>query len=142
MEELGDVRLDEVMNTDTHAHTPPILVIGGKGKTGRRVAERLAAAGHHVRPLSRSTTPSFAWYDATTWPAALAGTSRAYVTFQPDIGVPAAPTIIHVDDIAEVAVKALTETGHGGRVYELTGPQLLSFHEIAAELGAATGREV
>ena len=38
--------------------------------------------------------------------------------------------IIDVDDIAEVAVKALTEDGHAGRVHELTGPRLLSFHDV------------
>ncbi|MDD9369633.1 MAG: hypothetical protein PV358_05940 [Acidimicrobiales bacterium] len=49
MEELDDVRLDELMNRDTHTDNPPILVIGGNGKTGRRGAERLAAAGQPVR---------------------------------------------------------------------------------------------
>ena len=50
--------------------------------------------------------------------------------------------IIDVDDIAEVAVKALTEDGHAGRVHELTGPRLMSFHDAAADLSAATGREI
>ena len=50
--------------------------------------------------------------------------------------------IIDVDDIAEVAVNALTEDGHAGRVYELTGPRLMSFHDVAAELSDATGREI
>ena len=50
--------------------------------------------------------------------------------------------IIDVDDIAEVAVKALTEDGHAGRVHELTGPRLMSFHDVAADLSTATGREI
>ena len=49
---------------------------------------------------------------------------------------------LDVDDIADVAVVALTEEGHTGRVYELTGPRLLTFADVAAELTAATRRDV
>ena len=59
----------------------PILVIGGTGKTGRRVAERLAARGVSVRIGSRTAQPAFDWDDPATWPAAIAGTSAAYVAF-------------------------------------------------------------
>lgn len=45
-------------------------------------------------------------------------------------------------DVADVATAALTEDGHAGRVYELTGPRLLTFAEAAAEIAAATGREI
>ncbi|WP_018348621.1 NAD(P)H-binding protein [Longispora albida] len=47
-----------------------------------------------------------------------------------------------VDDIADVAVAALTEDRHNGEVYEVTGPRLLSFAQIAHELTQATGRTV
>jgi uncharacterized protein YbjT (DUF2867 family) len=43
-------------------------------------------------------------------------------------------------DIAEVAVAALTEDGHEGEMYEVTGPELLSFDQVASELSEATGR--
>jgi len=49
---------------------------------------------------------------------------------------------VDADDIADVAVAALTEDGHVGKTYELSGPRLLSFHEIAAELSKATGRRI
>ena len=49
---------------------------------------------------------------------------------------------IDVDDIAEVAVEALTGTGHEGRVHEVTGPQSLTFAEMAALLSEIHGREV
>jgi uncharacterized protein YbjT (DUF2867 family) len=65
----------------------PILIIGGLGKTGRRVAERLTALGKPVRIVSRSTEPRFDWTDRATWPGALAGVSTAYVTYQPDLAV-------------------------------------------------------
>jgi uncharacterized protein YbjT (DUF2867 family) len=214
------MRLDGGMTNTTATDSPTTLVIGGHGKTGRRVAQRLAAMGRDVRVGSRSTVPTFDWNDQATWPAALDGVSAAYVTFQPDLAVPGATeaiaafgvvahrhgldrlvllsgrgepeaqaceeilltsgvdttivrcsffaqnfsehflrdavldgviafpagdvreAIVDADDIADVAVRALTETGHENRVHELTGPRLLSFAEMAAVLSAATGREI
>jgi uncharacterized protein YbjT (DUF2867 family) len=49
---------------------------------------------------------------------------------------------IDVEDIADVAVAALTEDGHAGEVYEVTGPRLLTFAEAVEEIARATGREV
>ena len=50
----------------------------------------------------------------------------------------------HVDvrDIAAVAVKALTEPGHDGKVYTLTGPEALTYDEIASELANVLGRSI
>lgn len=52
--------------------------------------------------------------------------------------------IAHVDvrDIAAVAAKALTEPGHEGKSYTLTGPEGLTYAEIAAKLSAASGRTI
>ena len=47
---------------------------------------------------------------------------------------------VDAEDIADVAVAALTEDGHDGEVYELTGPRALHFDEAVAEIAAATGR--
>ena len=47
--------------------------------------------------------------------------------------------IIDFRDIAAVAVKCLTETGHEGRTYTLSGPELLSFYDVAGKLGRAVG---
>ncbi len=55
-----------------------------------------------------------------------------------DVGEP----FVDVDDIADVAVAALTEDGHAGQVYELTGPRLLTFAEAVDEISQATGREI
>jgi uncharacterized protein YbjT (DUF2867 family) len=49
---------------------------------------------------------------------------------------------VDVEDIADVAAAALAEEGHIGKVYELTGPRLLTFEEAVGEIGAAIGREV
>lgn len=53
-----------------------------------------------------------------------------------------AEPIIDIDDIADVVVAALTEQGHRGELYEVTGPRLMTFSEMAHELGQAIGRPI
>jgi hypothetical protein len=48
--------------------------------------------------------------------------------------------LVDVRDIAAVAVAALTGSGHAGQTYEITGPEALTFFEVAARLTAVTGR--
>jgi uncharacterized protein YbjT (DUF2867 family) len=81
-----------------------IAIIGGLGKTGGRVAERLKERGITVRAASRSTTPRFDWLDRNTWHQALEGASTAYVTFQPDLSVDWAAEAIGV--LAKTAAEA------------------------------------
>ena len=72
----------------------PILIVGGTGKTGRRVDARLRARGIATRPVSRSTPILFDWARPEGWAAALDGVSKAYVTYQPDIAVEGASEAI------------------------------------------------
>ncbi|MCK3776431.1 NmrA family transcriptional regulator [Ensifer sesbaniae] len=196
------------------------LVLGGTGKTGRRIAERLRAKGVAVRVGARSAETSFDWNDETTWAPVLENVERVYVSYQPDLAVPGAVeairrfsalavgagikrlvllsgrgedaaqaaerellasgadwTIIRAswffenfseaflrdavrsgmvylppdavtepfvsaDDIADVAVLALLDDAHVGKIYELTGPRLLTFAEAVAEIAAAAGRPI
>ncbi|RIQ14469.1 NAD(P)H-binding protein [Jiangella rhizosphaerae] len=196
------------------------LVLGGTGKTGARIVERLTARGVDVRVGSRSAEVPFDWTDRSTWTAALAGVGRVYVSYYPDLAIPGAvdavaalteaardagvqrlvllsgrgeeeaqaaeqvvqrsglewtivrcawfnqnfdenyllePVLagevalpagdvpepfVDADDIADVAVAALTEDRHVGELYELTGPRLLTFAEAVAEIAKATGREI
>ncbi|NRQ33350.1 NmrA family NAD(P)-binding protein [Nonomuraea sp. NN258] len=57
-----------------------------------------------------------------------------------DLGRPSA--MVHEADIAAVAAVALTQDGHGGMTYALTGPQALTLEQKLATIGAAVGREV
>ncbi len=50
--------------------------------------------------------------------------------------------MVDVRDIVDVAVKVLTEDGHEGKTYTLTGPASISFHDVAAGLSKALGKEV
>lgn len=197
-----------------------VLVLGGTGKTGRRVVERLTKRDVPVRVGSRSGTPPFDWENSPTWASVLQDVGAVYITYQPDLGAPGAaeavsafaelavesgvrravllsgrnggeaqrseqvfqdsglewtivragwfdqnfsegfllgPVLggevalpvgdvrepfIDADDIADVVVAVLTEEGHAGQVYELTGPRLLTFAEAVAEIAIASGRDV
>jgi uncharacterized protein YbjT (DUF2867 family) len=206
------------MTSTTHIDEDPTVIIGGSGKTGRRVAERLVARGRRVRPVSRSSERPFDWHDPSTWAPALAGAGSLYLTYYPDLSVPGAaervdglcrvavdegvgrvvllagrgePQVkpaedavrssglahtilecaffaqnfsegvavpvddviyfpagdtpepfIDCDDIADVAVAALTEEGHDGATYELTGPRALTFGEACAAMSEAAGRTI
>lgn len=70
------------------------LVTGGTGKTGRRVVERLRAAGRAVRVGSRRGTPAFDWADESTWAGALEGVSAVYLAYLPDLSAPGALGVV------------------------------------------------
>ena len=80
-------------------HPSNILVIGGTGKTGRKVVKGLKKQDQKARIGARSNTPAFDWQDPATWPDALAGMDKVYITFYPDLAVPG----------AYEAIKGLTE---------------------------------
>jgi uncharacterized protein YbjT (DUF2867 family) len=200
--------------------TKPILILGGTGKTGRRLAERLTARGIPVRIGSRSAAPRFDWDAPASWAPALEGVGAVYISYYPDIAVPGAAEVIgafarlavrhgvrrlvllsgrgeheaqraeemlkasgadwtilrcawfsqnfsegflvepllagevalpvgpvgepfvDVDDIADAAEAVLTQPGHVGQLYELTGPRLLSFTDAVAEIAKAAGRDI
>ena len=54
----------------------------------------------------------------------------------------AADPLVDAEDIADAAFRALTEDGHAGRLYEMTGPQALTFTEAVSEIVRATGRDI
>lgn len=74
--------------------------------------------------------------------------SEAFLVEQVQAGAVVLPTgdvaepFTDADDIAAVAVAALSENGHAGRIHEVTGPQLLTFAEAVAEIAQAARREV
>ena len=68
--------------------TENILVIGGTGKTGRRVAKNLSQLGHNVRVVGRKTEPAFDWENQETYADALKDIDRAYIVYYPDLAVP------------------------------------------------------
>jgi uncharacterized protein YbjT (DUF2867 family) len=49
---------------------------------------------------------------------------------------------IDISDIADVAAVALTDSGHEGKIYPLTGPEALTMAEVAEKLSAVTGKPI
>lgn len=80
------------------------LVIGGTGKTGRKVVSNLKTRGLNVRVASRNSTPSFQWEDPSNWSQVLEGIDRMYIVFYPDLAVPGAYEAIQ--KLTEVAKTA------------------------------------
>lgn len=77
------------------------LVLGGTGKTGRRIVHRLTARDLPVRIGSRSGGLPFDWDRPDTWGPALDGVGAIYISYQPDLAVPGAPdTIAEFTDLA------------------------------------------
>src|SRR5262245_2073622 len=91
------------------------LVVGGNGKTGRRVAERLQHVGLPFRIGSRSGNPRFDWEDRETWLTSLNGVTQAYVTYYPDLCVPGA-----LEAIQSFFAAAVNVGGH--KMVFLSGP--------------------
>jgi uncharacterized protein YbjT (DUF2867 family) len=92
--------------------------------------QRIAATGlatTFVRPTSFAS-------NARGWAGTLRSTGKAFGAFG-DTALP----VIHPDDIADVAVLALTAPGHAGKVYEITGPQALTPADQVAILAEVTG---
>jgi uncharacterized protein YbjT (DUF2867 family) len=70
-----------------------------------------------------------------------AGTIKTQGTFYAPLG-DAKVSYVDARDVASVAFSTLTEDGHEGKAYEITGPQSLAYDDVARELSSATGREV
>jgi uncharacterized protein YbjT (DUF2867 family) len=81
--------------THTAIHQqPPVLVLGGTGKVGRRVATRLASRGVPVRVGARSAAPSFDWNKPATWGEIIDGAQTVFISYAPDLAVPGAPQAV------------------------------------------------
>ncbi len=80
------------------------LVLGGTGKTGSRVVQRLQTSGYPVRVGSRTGSPPFDWQDRATWTAALNDVDAVYLTYYPDLAIPGAvETILAFMEQAEAS---------------------------------------
>ncbi|MBO0331388.1 NAD(P)H-binding protein [[Muricauda] lutisoli] len=98
------------------------LIIGGTGKTGRKVVESLEFLNQNVRIGSRSSQPAFDWNNEDTWEEALEGVDKMYITYQPDLAVPGAlQSIEQLIDMAKKKnlKKVVLLSGKGEREAEL-----------------------
>jgi len=114
---------------------PRIVHLSGRNEPEAELAEQAVRdTGAEVTTL-RSTWFSQNFSESYFVDGLLAG----------ELALPAGNTpepFVDADDIADVAVAALTDDSHVGKVYELTGPRLLTFTNAVGEIARATGREI
>ena len=110
-----------------------VVLLSGRGEEEAEAAERVLQASGLDWTVLRAS-----WF--------MQNFSENYMRdelLSGSLTLPVGPTkepFIDADDIADVAVAALTEAGHRNRLYELTGPELFSFNEAVSEIAGATGR--
>ena len=114
-------------------------MIGATGSVGRELISLLAEAGVQVCALTRhpKTAGMLAGVETVEGRPHRSGEPRAGVVTGP-FGQ-AAPSLIDERDIAVVALAALTEAGHAGRTYGLTGPEAVTQADQARIIGEAIG---
>lgn len=110
------------------------VLLSGRGEPGAREAERhLEASG------ADWTILRCAFFNQNFDEAFVDAIAHG------EIAAPSAHTpepFLDADDIAEAAHAAFTDQCHIGQLYELTGPRLLTFADVAAEISTATGRTI
>ena len=199
-----------------------VLVVGATGKTGSRVLERLKIMPppSMVKAGGRDSEVIFDWHRSDTWAPALDNISHVYLTYYPDLAVPASiehirafcqlaksagvahitllsgrgepvaqqceeilmasglswnvvraswfnqnfsegffksfidygqinlpvstisEPFIDIDDIAEVAAKTIVDKSLANRLFEVTGPELLTFDDIASQFSSVLKRDI
>ena len=112
-----------------------LVLLSGRGEHHARLGEEAVRASGVPFTLVRA-----AWFAQNFSEGYLRDPILAGVLPMPggDIREP----IIDIEDIADVVVAALTEDAHTGKLYEVTGPRLMSFAEMAEALSEALGRPI
>lgn len=119
-----------------HAGTRRLVLLSGRGVPEAQRAEQVVAGAGAEWTVVRASWFAQNFSEHFLLPAVLDGV----------ITLPVAPGItepfVDLDDVADVAVTALTGPGHDRQIYEVTGSRLLTFDDVASELSRATGRAI
>ncbi|MEM1202239.1 MAG: NAD(P)H-binding protein [Acidobacteriota bacterium] len=112
-----------------------LVLLSGRGEDEAQACERIVQSSRLDSTIVRASWFHQNFSEGAFVDMVLAGqlTLPAVDTLEP---------FVDAGDIAEVAVTALTEPGHAGEVYEVTGPRLMSFEDVARELSRAARREI
>ena len=112
-----------------------MVLLSGRGESGAERCESILAESGLGHTLVRAAFFNQNFSEGHMHPGVMAGT----------LALPAAmrrEPFVDVDDIAEVATSALVDDRHHNRLYELTGPRLLTFADAAVEIASASGHPV
>jgi len=110
------------------------VLLAGRGEAGAERAERLLIESGADWTLLRCG------FFAQNFSEIFADPIRAGIMAMPDAAGP--DPFLDIDDVADVAVAALTDDSHIGQLHELTGPRVVTLEEVADILGDAIGRPV
>lgn len=113
-----------------------LTLLSGRGEEAAEAAERAV----QTSGIASWTIVRCSWFDQNFSESFFREPVRSGVIAIPAGG--AVEAFVDAEDIADVAVASLTRPGHSGELYELSGPRLLGFADVAHELGEAIGREV
>jgi uncharacterized protein YbjT (DUF2867 family) len=125
------------------AGSPHLVKFSGLGARIDSPAEILRQHGETDQALINSGLPHTilrpnSFYQNMLWSAA---TIREHGAFYLPMKS-ARQSLVDVRDIAAVSFQALTGTGHEGKTYDITGPESLTYHDVADKLSAALGKSV
>jgi uncharacterized protein YbjT (DUF2867 family) len=125
------------------ADAPHVVKFSGMGARSDSPAEILRQHGQTDQALTDSGLPFTilqpnSFYQNLLWSA---GTIKDQGAFYLPMSS-ARQSLVDVRDIAAVAVAVLTGTGHEGKTYVITGPESLSYHQVADKLSAVLGRPI
>jgi len=112
-----------------------LVLLSGRGEDEAQACERIVQEAGTAWTIVRA-----GWFSQNFSEGAFLGMVKDGIITLPARDVP--EPFVDVDDIADVAVAALTEEGHEYALYEVTGPRLMTFADVAKEISQATGREV
>jgi uncharacterized protein YbjT (DUF2867 family) len=128
-------KLEALCEAAVAAGIQHLVLLSGRGEHHARLGEEVVRNSGTAFTIVRA-----AWFAQNFSEGYLRDPVLAGVLPMP--GGDVAEPIIDIDDIADVVVAALTEPGHEGQLYEVTGPRLMTFADMAVELSAALGRDV
>mgnify|MGYP002621907385 CR=1 FL=1 len=112
-----------------------LVLLSGRGEEEAQACERIVQVSGMEWTIVRAS-----WFNQNFSEGAFVEMVRAGRITLPDVDTP--EPFVDADDVAEVAAVALTEPGHVGEIYEVTGPRLLTLADVASEISRAAGREV
>ena len=128
-------KLESLCETAKDAGVDHLVLLSGRGEHHARMGEEVVRNSGVDFTIVRA-----AWFAQNFSEGYLRDPILEGVLPMP--GGDVAEPIIDIDDIADVAVAALTADGHRGELYEVTGPRLMTFADMAAELSSAIGHPI
>jgi uncharacterized protein YbjT (DUF2867 family) len=131
----ADSTIKAFVSVAAEAGLEHIVLLSGRGEEGAERAEEILKTSGLSWNIVRASWFCQNFSESFMLEGILAG----------ELVLPAGDTVepfIDADDIADVAVAALTESRHRNRLFEVTGPRALTFAQCIQEMSTALGRQL